>query len=215
MAATRYPDIVAINQRVGARTVLAMPMLRGDAAVGLITIRRMKVKPFTPKQIALLRVFADQAAIAIENARLFNELQVRNRGLTDALEQQTATAEILRVISTSPADIQPVMQALVENAARLCQAQNAQIFRVEEGGTMRLISRYGPVKSTLEVGEARAITRGSVSGRADRRSTGHRVPDLLAEVEWSTRTSSPRSGARASARPWACPCSARASPSGR
>ena len=83
---------------------------------GLIIIRREKVKPFTRKQIALLRVFADQAAMAIDNARLFNELQVRNRDLTDALEQQTATAEILRVISTSPADIQPVMQAMVENA---------------------------------------------------------------------------------------------------
>src|SRR5262249_12506930 len=96
-------------------TLLAVPMLRESAVIGVISVHRMVAKPFTDKQIALLKTFADQAVIAIENVRLFNEIK-------ESLEQQTATGEILRVIASSPTDLQPVMEVIAENAARVCGA---------------------------------------------------------------------------------------------
>src|SRR5262245_15924248 len=105
-------------------------------------LRRAEVHPFTDKQIALLQTFADQAVIAIENVRLFKELEASNRDLTEALEQQTATADILRVISSSPTSLEPVLQAVAECAARLCAANDAQIFRIE-GGLLRMAGTHG------------------------------------------------------------------------
>jgi GAF domain-containing protein len=120
---------------LGLRTVLAVPMLRGDALLGVFTIWKTKVEPFTNKQIELVTTFADQAVIAIENVRLFTELQEKNRALTqahaqmtEALDQQTATSEILRVISSSPTDVQPVFQSILGNATRLCDAHIAALF---------------------------------------------------------------------------------------
>src|SRR5204862_4560210 len=110
------------------RTVLGIPMLKASELLGVFMIYRLEVRPFTDSQIALMETFADQAAIAIENARLLTELEARNADLTDALEQQTATAEILRVISTSPTDLQPVLDAVVKSAARFCGADDAEIF---------------------------------------------------------------------------------------
>src|SRR4029453_6994993 len=121
---TEFPEVEAAQRRFGHRTTLAMPLLREGFPIGAILIRRMEVKPFTEKQIALLKTFADQAVIAIENVRLFNELQER-------LEQQTATSEILRVIASSPTDIQPVLDTVAENAARLCDASNSGIWRTD------------------------------------------------------------------------------------
>jgi signal transduction histidine kinase len=177
-----YPDARPLQQSTGTRTILATPLLREGVAIGVILIRRLEVRPFSNKQVKLLETFADQAVIAIENVRLFQELEVRNRALTESLEQQTATAEILGVISSSPTDIQPVMAAMVESAARLCDAQNAQIFQIE-GTLMRLVARHGPVKSSLEAGEARPLTRGSVSGRVALERRTLRIDDLRVNLE--------------------------------
>ena len=116
---------------MACRTFLSTPLLSQGISIGAIVIRRMEVKPFTDQQIALLQTFADQAVIAIENVRLFQELEVRNRELTEALEQQTATSEILRAISSSPSDVQPVFDAIVQSAVKLCDALMSAVFRFD------------------------------------------------------------------------------------
>jgi len=105
------------------RTILAAPMLKGDAIVGVIVIRRIQVQPFTHKQIELLTTFANQAVIAIENARLLNELRQRTTDLTESLEQQTATSEVLAAISSSPSELEPVFRSMLVNAMRICEAE--------------------------------------------------------------------------------------------
>src|SRR5215470_6448306 len=112
------------------RTVLATPLMREGLPIGVILIRRVEAQPFTDKQIKMLETFADQAVIAIENARLFTELGARNRDLTTALDQQTATSEILRVISSSTSDVQPVFDAIVTSAVRLLRAYGGGIYRI-------------------------------------------------------------------------------------
>ena len=139
-----------------------------------MTTRRTEVKPFTDKQVTLLETFANQAVIAIENVRLFQELK-------ESLEQQTATSEILGVIASSPTDIQPVLDTVAENAARVCGATDAVIFRID-GNSLNRAAHYGPI---LWAGgeESSAISRGLVAGRAvvDRRTI--HIHDMATESE--------------------------------
>jgi GAF domain-containing protein len=124
-----FPDGSKMARRLGHRTVLGVPLLREDEAIGAIVIRRMEAKPFSEKQIELLTTYADQAVIAIENARLFDEVQARTSELSESLEQQTATSEVLKVISSSPGELEPVFEAMLENAVRICEAKFGLMFR--------------------------------------------------------------------------------------
>ena len=128
------------------RTVLAIPMLRADELLGVIVITRPEVRPFAHSQIALMETFADQAVIAIENARLFEEVQARTKDLQESLEYQTATSEVLDVISRSPTDVQPVFDAIARSAARLCEAFDAMVLRVDKD-VLRLVAHHGPLRA--------------------------------------------------------------------
>ena len=134
----------ALPEVIGVRTVLATPLLREGIPIGAIHIRRMEVRPFTEKQIKLLETFAAQAVIAIENVRLFKELGERNAELREALEHQTATAEVLGIISRSPTDVQPVLDAIVESAARVCGIDDV-VLRLHEGNVMVSRAHFGPI----------------------------------------------------------------------
>ena len=171
---TEFPESqsLAFQQLTGTRTILATPLLREGLPIGVITIRRQEIRPFTDTQVNLLKTFADQAVIAIENVRLFQEL-------TESLEQQTATSEILGVIASSPTDIQPVLDVVAENAARLCDAFDALIYRVEDDA-FQPVAVYGPMPV---VPNRRPITRGFPAARAIiDRQTIH-VHDVAAELE--------------------------------
>ena len=125
----------------GIHTVLGVPMLRQGTPIGVIILQRKAVKPFTDKQIELVTTFADQAVIAIENVRLFDEVQARTRDLTEALEQQTATSEVLRVISSSPGELEPVFQAMLANATRICEAKFGTLW-LREGDAFRAVALH-------------------------------------------------------------------------
>ena len=173
---TDFPDAKPFQAKVGYRTILATPLLREGTSIGAILIRRIKVCPFSEKQIALLKTFADQAVIAIENVKLFKKLEERNKALSESLEQQTATSEILRVISSSPTDLTPVLEAVAERAARLCEANDSQVFLVDET-ILRLTAAYGPLPQGGDV----SIRRDLVTGRAILDRSVIHIADLLAE----------------------------------
>ena len=144
-----FPDGTQMALRVGYRTILAIPLLRENEAIGALAIRRIEVKPFTEKQIELVATFADQAVIAIENVRLFGEVQARTRDLSESLEQQTATSEVLKVISSTRGELQPVFQAILENATRICEAKFGTLYRTE-GDAVRCVAMHGAPKAFAE-----------------------------------------------------------------
>jgi signal transduction histidine kinase len=176
-----FPVGRALQRRFGHRTVLATPLLREGAALGVLVLFRTEVQPFSDKQVALLQTFADQAVIAIENVRLFTELEEKNRTISEALDQQTATAEILRVISSSPTDVQPVLDAVAESATRVCEAGDGAVLLIRDGA-FRIVAHYGSIAMPFD--EAIPIVRGTVAGRAVLDGAPVHVPDLVLATDF-------------------------------
>jgi GAF domain-containing protein len=179
---------------IGYHTVLGMPLIREGRALGSIVILRTEVRPFEQKHIALLSTFADQAAIAIENVRLFEAEQQRSQELNESLEQQTATADVLKIISRSTFDLQTVLQTLVESAARFCHADKATIVR-EKDGLFYTAEAYGYTREFLNYLRNIPIKaeRGSASGRALVEGRLVHIPDVKADPEY-TFVEAPRLG---------------------
>ena len=181
-----FPHGQAMALRHGTRTVLSTPLLRDNVAIGAITLRRIEVRPFSAKQVALLQTFADQAVIAIENTRLFEEVQARTRELQQSLEYQTATSDVLKVISRSAFDLHTVLDTLNESAARLCGADTA-IIRQREGDTYPLAATYGLTGPQRDHFAAYSSSpdRGSVFGRAILEGRTIHVPDVVGDPEYN------------------------------
>ena len=210
------PDVRAARSRArrACRSVLAVPMIRDGVPIGAIVVTRAEAGLFSERQIELLKTFADQAVIAVENVRLFKELEARNRDLTETLEQQTATGEILRVISSSPTDVQPVFDTIARECRRLCDADSGSVFTLrrqpgppgsldntspERSDALRGVYPLGP---TLETVGGRAIL-----DRAD--------PFTSPTCGTTPATSCPTPAGRGASRACcACPCSAMDSPVG-
>jgi signal transduction histidine kinase len=171
---------------MGHRTILVAPLLRQNEAIGAIAIRRVEVKPFTEKQVELITTFADQAVIAIENVRLFEAEQQRSRELTESLQLQIATADVLKIISRSAFDLRAVLQTLVESAARFCDADKGAIVR-EKDGLFYNAEAYGYSREFLHYIRSTPIKaeRGSASGRALVEGRVVHIADVKADPEYT------------------------------
>jgi GAF domain-containing protein len=172
-------------EREGIRTLLCVPMIKEDELIGGIAIFRQEVRPFTEKQIELVKNFAAQAVIAIENARLLNELRQRTTDLSESLEQQTATSDVLQIISSSPSDLQPVFVTMLENAVRICDAKFGDIFRWDGDGMHLVATHNTPAAFAEALSRSPRISSGSTIGNQVRstKSAVH-VADLSAHQDY-------------------------------
>jgi GAF domain-containing protein len=179
------------------RTALGVPILKGDELLGVIVVYHLEVRPFTDKQIALVETFADQAAIAIENVRLFEAEQQRSHELTESLQQQTATADVLKIISRSTFDLQTVLNTLAESAVHLCEADIASIHR-QDGANYRVRATFGAPFDAGELGLSVAFTpgRGSIIGRTVLERRPVQVADVLADPDYTLQEMQKKIGFR-------------------
>ena len=185
---SREPRAVAGVELGGVRTLLLVPMLKDNEVVGYFAIFRQEVKPFTERQIELVKNFANQAVIAIENTRLFNELRHRTDDLSESLEQQTATSEVLKVISSSPGELKPVFDALLANAVRICDAKFGVLF-LTEGDAFRYVALHGAPPAFAEARRREPVTRvkpGTTIGRVAATKKPAQTTDIRAEPAYTS-----------------------------
>jgi two-component system NtrC family sensor kinase len=182
---TDFPEGRELARRMGHRTILSVPLLRDHESIGALALRRTEVNPFSDKQITLLQTFADQAVIALGNVRLFDEVQAKTRDLSEALQQQTATADVLKVISRSAFDLQTVLDTLVVSAARLCDADRACIFQ-KQGEVYRWVSNFGFSPELIAYADAHPFIAGTHSTTSRVALEGKPVhnPDVLADPNY-------------------------------
>ena len=197
-ASDEFPLGREFATRFGHRTTLSVPLIREGRALGAILVRRTEVRPFEEKHIVLLKAFADQAAIAIESTRLFEAEQQRSRELRESLEQQTATSDVLRVISSSPADIHPVLETIGERAEKLCDAE-ISVVSIVDGELIRLASIHGMTEAGVEAARRVFPTRRTdetVTARAIRTRSVCHVADVLSDPQYSYKDTARISGYR-------------------
>jgi GAF domain-containing protein len=191
--AEEFPEGRESARQLSDRTNLSVPLMREGVAIGSINLRRTEVQLFTERQVALLQTFADQAVIAIENARLFEaeqtrsrELQTRSAELAESLEYQTAISEVLNVISRSPNELQPVLDTIVQTARRLCGAERAIVTMLRDG-KYHVLAHDGAPPELVEYFSRSPFLpdRGSAIGRAALECKAVQIPNVLADAEWT------------------------------